>query len=113
MDRRAIYGYLTASEPVAADVTVLSVADRLATRGRKSDEAITRHVALALHPDGLSAEQLALLLYGEEGNPTTVRGEVLRLRGLIGSVVLRTRPYRPRTNGKAERFILTLLGGWA
>jgi transposase InsO family protein len=25
----------------------------------------------------------------------------------------RTRPYRPRTNGKAERFIRTLLGGWA
>lgn len=50
--------------------------------------------ALALHPDGLTAEQLALLLYGEEGNPTTVRGEVLRLRGLIGTDVLRTRPYR-------------------
>jgi transposase InsO family protein len=26
---------------------------------------------------------------------------------------VRTRPYRPRTNGKAERFIRTLLGGWA
>ena len=26
---------------------------------------------------------------------------------------MRTRPYRPRTNGKAERFIRTLLGGWA
>lgn len=26
---------------------------------------------------------------------------------------LRTRPYRPETNGKAERFIGTLLGGWA
>jgi transposase InsO family protein len=26
---------------------------------------------------------------------------------------LRTRPYRPRTNGKAERFIRTLLAGWA
>jgi transposase InsO family protein len=26
---------------------------------------------------------------------------------------LRTRPYRPRTNGKAERFIKTLLAGWA
>jgi hypothetical protein len=50
--------------------------------------------ALALHPDGLTAEQLALLLYGEEGNPTTVRGEILRLRGLIGAHVLRTRPYR-------------------
>ena len=26
---------------------------------------------------------------------------------------LRTRPYRPQTNGKAERFIRTLLHGWA
>jgi transposase InsO family protein len=26
---------------------------------------------------------------------------------------LRTRPYRPQTNGKAERFINTLLAGWA
>jgi transposase InsO family protein len=26
---------------------------------------------------------------------------------------IRTRPYRPRTNGKAERFIRTLLAGWA
>ena len=26
---------------------------------------------------------------------------------------IRTRPYRPRTNGKAERFIRTMLGSWA
>ena len=45
--RREIYGYLTACAPVAADVTVLSVADRLATRGRKADEAIAKHVVLA------------------------------------------------------------------
>jgi transposase InsO family protein len=29
----------------------------------------------------------------------------------LGIKHLRTRPYRPRTNGKAERFIRTLLGG--
>ena len=31
----------------------------------------------------------------------------------LGIKHLRTRPYRPRTNGKAERFIRTMLGGWA
>jgi transposase InsO family protein len=31
----------------------------------------------------------------------------------LGLRHLRTQPYRPRTNGKAERFIRTLLGGWA
>ena len=31
----------------------------------------------------------------------------------IGLKHLRTRPYRPQTNGKAERFIRTMLGGWA
>ena len=31
----------------------------------------------------------------------------------LGIRHLRTRPYRPQTNGKAERFIQTMLGGWA
>jgi transposase InsO family protein len=31
----------------------------------------------------------------------------------LGVRHLRTRPYRPQTNGKAERFIRTLLSGWA
>ena len=31
----------------------------------------------------------------------------------LGIKHLRTRPYPPRTNGKAERLIRTLLGGWA
>ena len=31
----------------------------------------------------------------------------------LGIKHLRTRPYRPRTNGKAEQFIRTTLGGWA
>ena len=36
----------------------------------------------------------------------------LACRGL-GLKHLKTKPYRPQTNGKAERFIRTMLGGWA
>ena len=47
LDRRSIYRYLRATEPVQVDVTVLSVADRLATRGSRSEEAIANHLELA------------------------------------------------------------------
>jgi poly(A) polymerase len=47
LDAHDVYDYLPTTEPVEVDVTLLSVADRLATRGRKSEEAIERHVALA------------------------------------------------------------------
>lgn len=50
---------------------------------------------LALNPDGLTAEQLALHLYGEDGNPTTIRAEIHRLRARLGDVV-HTKPYRLR-----------------
>jgi len=47
LDRRAIHRYLVVTAPVDVDVTLLSVADRLATRGRKADEAIAQHLELA------------------------------------------------------------------
>jgi putative nucleotidyltransferase with HDIG domain len=47
LSRRALYRYLTTCEPVEVDVTLLSVADRLATRGRKANESIAAHVELA------------------------------------------------------------------
>jgi len=50
--------------------------------------------ALVLHPAGLTADQLAHLLYGDDGNPTTVRVQVRRLRAVVGADVLGTRPYR-------------------
>ncbi|HEX3780061.1 MAG TPA: helix-turn-helix domain-containing protein [Pseudonocardiaceae bacterium] len=49
---------------------------------------------LALHPAGLTAEQLAAELYGPAGNPVSVRGEVHRLRAQLDPHVLRTQPYR-------------------
>lgn len=49
---------------------------------------------LALNPGGLSAERLALLLYGDSGNPVTVRAEIHRLRTQLGSDIVQTRPYR-------------------
>lgn len=54
--RRTIYAYLRACEPVQVDVTLLSVADRLATRGRGSEQAIAGHLELARQ---LLAEALA------------------------------------------------------
>jgi len=47
LSRRAVYDYLHTTSPVAVDVTVLSVADRLATRGDNSERAIARHLELA------------------------------------------------------------------
>jgi poly(A) polymerase len=47
LSRRAVYRYLHACAPVQVDVTILSVADRLATRGRGSDQAIGAHLDLA------------------------------------------------------------------
>ncbi|ANY07654.1 GAF domain-containing protein [Pseudonocardia sp. HH130630-07] len=58
--------------------------------------------ALALHPDGLSGEQLTLMLYGDDGNPTTVRGEIHRLRASLGADLLPTRPYRLATEPDAD-----------
>lgn len=45
--RRTVYDYLRACEPVAVDVTLLSVADRLATRGARAERAIAAHLGLA------------------------------------------------------------------
>jgi poly(A) polymerase len=45
--RRAVFAYLRACEPVEVDVTLLSVADRLATRGARAEEAIDAHLRLA------------------------------------------------------------------
>jgi poly(A) polymerase len=72
LDRRTIYRYLLACEPVEADVTLLTVADRRATRGRKADEAIARHLQLAREVLGEALERRAA---GPQ--PPLVRGDEL------------------------------------
>ena len=48
---------------------------------------------LALHPEGLSGEQLAGEIYGADVKAATVRAEMSRLRRLLGCLLL-ARPYR-------------------
>ncbi|MGW2630466.1 GAF domain-containing protein [Streptomyces chattanoogensis] len=51
-------------------------------------------VLLTRHPEGLTGEHLAVLLYGErEMSPVTLRAELSRLRRLVGPL-LGSRPYR-------------------
>jgi poly(A) polymerase len=47
LDRRAVYRYLTRTSPVEVEVTLLSCADRLATRGKNAERAIDAHLELA------------------------------------------------------------------
>jgi poly(A) polymerase len=47
LDRAAVYRYLQRCQPVEVEVTVLSCADRLATRGKNADRAIELHLELA------------------------------------------------------------------
>ena len=72
LHRRELYRYLDACDPVAADVTLLSVADRVATRGAGSQGAIDRHLELARSVIG---EALQWQLHGRP--PALVRGDQL------------------------------------
>ena len=47
LDRHAVYRYLERTSPVEVEVTLLSVADRLATRGKNAERAIDAHLDLA------------------------------------------------------------------
>jgi poly(A) polymerase len=47
LSRRSVWRYLEATAPNEVDVTVFTVADRLATRGRNAEPAITAHLELA------------------------------------------------------------------
>ncbi len=47
LDRRGVYRYLKRTSPVEVEVTLLSCADRLATRGKNAERAIDAHLELA------------------------------------------------------------------
>ena len=72
LSRRTVYGYLRACSPVEVDVTLLSVADRLATRGDRAQESIDAHLGVAR---GLLAD--ALRWRAEGRPPALVRGDEL------------------------------------
>jgi transposase InsO family protein len=68
---------------------------------------LTRAVAFYKR-HGITVERL--LTDNGSGYRSTIHAIACRALGIRH---LRTRPYRPQTNGKAERFIRTLLNGWA
>jgi transposase InsO family protein len=68
---------------------------------------LTRAVAFYKR-HGITVERL--LTDNGSGYRSTVHAIACRALGIRH---LRTRPYRPQTNGRAERFIRTLLNGWA
>jgi len=72
LDRRAVYRYLERTSPVEVEVTLLSVADRLATRGKNAERAIDAHLELA---DELMPAALEWRRSGPP--PVPVRGDEL------------------------------------
>ena len=89
-------------------------ATRLAYAEVLDDEKSTTAVgflrrALAFYAShGIAVEQLLT----DNGSAYRSALHAIACRAL-GIRHLRTRPYRPQTNGKAERFIRTMLAGWA
>ncbi|MGV8881153.1 MAG: GAF domain-containing protein [Rhodoglobus sp.] len=91
------------TRPDAAPVLSVLGTDggRLEFAGR-SIELSTRHAEilalLVWHPEGLSAERLAALVYEREGAELTLRSEMVRLRRIVAkldpSLVPLSRPYR-------------------
>jgi poly(A) polymerase len=103
LSRRTVYDYLVATEPVAADVTLLTVADRLAARGEgplASPEMVQAHLdlaremlrdALVWHRDGpprppLSGDDLARELGIEPGPELGRVLEELRAETFTGEI---------------------------
>ena len=90
------------------DATRLAYAEVLADEKATTAVAFLRRAIAFYRRHGITVEQLIT----DNGSAYVSIAHAAACR-LLGIRHLRTRPYRPQTNGKAERFIRTLLGGWA
>ena len=90
------------------DCTRLAYVEVLPNERPTTAIAFLRRAVAFFERHGITVERLLT----DNGNPyrSTVHAIACRTLAIRH---LRTRPYRPQTNGKAERFIRTLLGGWA
>ncbi|MGW4029630.1 GAF domain-containing protein [Streptomyces sp. NPDC004838] len=74
------------------DEALLVVDGRKTRLSRRHSEIL---VLLAHRPEGVGGDELLTELYEDESvTPVTLRAELSRLRGLLGSELLRSRPYR-------------------
>ncbi len=81
------------------ELSVLGRDEALLVAGGRKVRLSRRHseivVLLALHPEGLSGDELLYALYEDESVPqVTLRAEMARLRRALGAELLRSRPYR-------------------
>jgi transposase InsO family protein len=90
------------------DCSRLAYAEVLADEKATTAIAFLRRAVAFFERHGVKVERL--LTDNGSAYRSTVHAIACRALGIRH---LRTRPYRPQTNGKAERFIRTLLGGWA
>jgi transposase InsO family protein/transposase-like protein len=90
------------------DATRLAYAEVLPDEKATTAVGFLRRAVAFYKRHGMSVEELIT----DNGAPylSTVHAIACRLLGIRH---LRTRPRRPQTNGKAERFIRTMLAGWA
>lgn len=75
---------------LGGDNGLVDVGGRTIELSKRHTELLT---LLALKPSGMSAEQVAISVYGDFGKPVTARAELSRLRGRLG-VEMEAHPYR-------------------
>jgi transposase InsO family protein len=90
------------------DATRLAYAEVLADEQATTAVAFLGRALAFFARYGITVERVIT----DNGSPYRSAVHAIACRAL-GVRHLRTRPRRPQTNGKAERFIRTMLGGWA